>query len=428
MKINVFWFRRDLRLDDNKGLHLCLQQGLPVLPIFIFDQNILSELPADDARVSFIYRSIEKINLKLNPSRKSIKLYHGRPLDIFRALTEQFDIHKVFCNEDYEPYALKRDREIQNSLASNQIGFEAVQDHVYFHPNDVVKNDGKPYTVYTPFKNRWRSLYESGEIKSQDIDIQLFINSTGPQLSLEEMGFKPSPVKVKDFDISDIESYENTRDVPSQDSGSKVGPHLRFGTMSIRTLMRSSFQRSETFFDELIWREFFIQILYHYPKVVGNEFKSKYAGLPWRNDEKEFERWKNGETGIPLVDAGMRELNETGYMHNRVRMITAGFLCKNLLIDWRWGEAYFALKLNDFELASNNGNWQWCAGTGCDAAPYFRVFNPESQQQKFDPKFEYIRKWVSEFGKSSYPNPIVDLKTSRQRAIETYRNHLMSVQ
>jgi deoxyribodipyrimidine photo-lyase len=424
MKVNIFWYRRDLRLEDNKGLIRCLEENLPVLPIFIFDRNILAELPKDDARVSFIYQSIEAINRKLKSVQRAIRIYHGEPIEIFTQLATQYEIGKIYCNEDYEPYAVQRDVAIQKFLKSKQIGFEAIQDHVFFHHDEVLKNDGHPYTVYTPYKNKWRAQYEPARSRNQNIDIQLFMKYDERQLSLEEMGFQRSSIKIRGFDISEIESYESTRDIPSKDSGSKVGPHLRFGTVSIRELMKASFERSETFFNELIWREFFIQILHHYPDVVNHEFKSKYSGLLWRNNEKEFERWKNGDTGIPLVDAGMRELNETGYMHNRVRMITAGFLCKNLLIDWRWGEAYFALKLNDFELASNNGNWQWCAGTGCDAAPYFRVFNPESQRQKFDPKNEYVKKWVPEFETSRYSSPMVDLKSSRNRAIETYRNHL----
>ncbi|OFX92831.1 MAG: deoxyribodipyrimidine photolyase [Bacteroidetes bacterium GWE2_41_25] len=424
MKINLLWFRRDLRLYDNTALANALEAGLPVLPVFIFDTNITSELHSDDPRVNFIHETLEKINLDLNRTGSSLYVLKDEPENAWKKLIASFDINEVYINKDYEPYAISRDNRIRTILDQHNIGRNICKDQVIFEENEIVKSDGKPYTVYTPYKNRWLQKLHSEPIrKTTDPEVQPdnFHQCNYPFPSLKEIGFKRSAVKVRPYDLSVINDYHKYRDLPAADKTSYLSPHLRFGTIGIRDLVKTAMEQNQVFLSELIWREFFMQILFHYPKVVTESFRTKYDNIKWRNDEKEFERWCNGETGIPIVDAGMRQLNSTGYMHNRVRMITAGFLCKHLLIDWRWGEAYFAKKLLDYELSSNNGNWQWAAGTGCDAAPFFRIFNPWTQQKKFDPDREYIRKWVPETGRSAYPGPMVEHDFARRRALETYK-------
>ena len=383
--MTIFWFRRDLRLSDNTGLNLALFESKDVQPIFIFDKEIIDELPVDDPRVNFLYDELLKINKELNTFNSSLKIYHGNPLDIFKQLSKENPGIAVYTNRDYEPYAMSRDKAINNLLKKNGSQLISCKDQVIFEKNEVVKNDGLPYTVFTPYKNKWLAKF-----KEEGLRIQLKLNSKNFNTSsyiyptLEELGFKVSSIKVPPFTLDKVYNYEETRNFPSLDSTSKIGPHLRFGTVSIREIVSKVKDINDTYLSELVWREFFMQILWHFPKVVHQNFRSKYDGVKWRNNKDDFNKWCEGKTGYPLVDAGMRELNETGFMHNRVRMITASFLCKHLLIDWRWGEAYFASKLLDYELASNNGNWQWSAGTGCDAAPYFRVFNPSEQIKKFD--------------------------------------------
>ena len=423
--MTIFWFRRDLRLSDNTGLNLALFESKDVQPIFIFDKEIIDELPVDDPRVNFLYDELLKINKELNTFNSSLKIYHGNPLDIFKQLSKENPGIAVYTNRDYEPYAMSRDKAINNLLKKNGSQLISCKDQVIFEKNEVVKNDGLPYTVFTPYKNKWLAKF-----KEEGLRIQLKLNSKNFNTSsyiyptLEELGFKVSSIKVPPFTLDKVYNYEETRNFPSLDSTSKIGPHLRFGTVSIREIVSKVKDINDTYLSELIWREFFMQILWHFPKVVHQNFRSKYDGVKWRNNKDDFNKWCEGKTGYPLVDAGMRELNETGFMHNRVRMITASFLCKHLLIDWRWGEAYFASKLLDYELASNNGNWQWSAGTGCDAAPYFRVFNPSEQIKKFDKDHKYINKWVKELNDFSYPQPMVDHPMARNRAIETYKKGL----
>ena len=422
--INIFWFRRDLRLEDNNGLNNALSSGLPVMLIFIFDANIIDELRPDDPRVNFIYDTLASVNKKLQPSGSSINILKGDPFKIWERLIASYEINTVYANKDYEPYAAERDNKIGSLLRKHRIGFMRFKDQVIFEENEILKSDNRPYTVFTPYKNRWLRMFkENFPLITKEIatDRSSFYPSDFKFPSIEELGFRKSNVRVKPYDLSVIPEYHKYRDNPPADRTSYLSPHLRFGTVSIRKLVNHAFQENLTFLNELIWREFFMQILFHYPHVVTDNFKPLYDNIQWRNDEKEFERWCRGETGYPIVDAGMRQLDRTGYMHNRVRMITAGFLCKHLLIDWRWGEAYFAEKLLDYELSSNNGNWQWAAGTGCDAAPYFRIFNPGTQQKKFDPEMEYIRKWVEDLDKTGYPTEIVDHDFARQRAIETYK-------
>lgn len=422
-KVSLFWFRRDLRLDDNIGLYNALESDFPVIPLFIFDDEILEQLPKNDSRVTFIYESLQKINSELNQFGSSILIKKGKTNQIWESLINEFNIQEVFFNKDYEPYALERDLQISNLLQSNKIEVSTFKDIVIFEENEITKSDGLPYTIYTPYKNKWLEKFHS--IKNKPLKTLInqnenFIKSNFDFPLLESIGFTKSTIVVLPHNLKEITNYKETRDFPALDSTSYLSPHLRFGTVSIRKLTYWAFDKNASFLSELIWREFFIQILFHFPNSVNHNFKSAYDGIQWRNNSAEFKLWCEGKTGYPMVDAGMRQLNQTGYMHNRVRMVVASFLCKHLLINWQWGETYFAEKLLDFELASNVGNWQWAAGTGCDAAPYFRVFNPEIQQKKFDPKGEYIRKWISEFD-LNYPQPMVEHAFARDRAIATYK-------
>ena len=420
MKVSIFWFRRDLRLEDNIALYESISTKSNVLPIFIFDDNILNELPNDDPRVNFIYQTLFDINLVLQKHNTSLLILKGKTEDVWNKLIQNYTIESVFINKDYEPYAIKRDQKLGEVLNANGIELHSFKDQVVFEESEVVKANGEPYTVFTPFKRKWLSLYNSLILKPK-ITFENFHQENYPFPKKEELGFKSSSIHVKDFKLSGVSTYAETRNFPILDSTSYLGPHLRFGTIGVRQIIAELDPSNEVFLSELIWREFFMQILFHFPKVVIGNFRPKYDGIKWRNKEEDFDKWCRGETGYPMVDAGMRQLNETGYMHNRVRMVTAGFLCKHLLIDWRLGEAYFAKKLLDFELSSNNGNWQWAAGTGCDAAPYFRIFNPIEQLKKFDKSEGYIKKWISELGTANYPEPMVEHKFARTRALEQYK-------
>lgn len=416
----IFWFRRDLRFEDNTGLLKALSSSNSVLPIFIFDLNIIKELPVDDARVNFIYNNLRFLHQLLLSHGSSMLVFYGEPISVWRKLIIDYDVEGVYVNKDYEPYALERDAGVKELLQHHNIGFYQFKDQVIFEEDEIVKDDGLPYHVFTPYKRKWLSRF-SNPILGETVDFKSFYKFKSDFPLLKEIGFKPSTIRVLDPDLSTADHYERNRDFPGKDGTSRLGPHLRFGTVSIRKVINQLKPVHEVFLSELIWREFFMQILYHYPRVVHENFKTKYNGIQWVNNTADFEKWCEGKTGYPLVDAGMRELNATGFMHNRVRMITAGFLCKHLLIDWRWGESYFALKLLDYELSSNNGNWQWAAGTGCDAAPYFRIFNPESQLKKFDKEFNYVNKWIPELGQGTYPEPMIEHKYARNRALETYK-------
>ena len=414
--IAVFWFRRDLRLTDNIGLNAALESHSNVLPIFIFDPEILEELDAQDARVSFIHQCLESINIDLKKYGSSVKCIFGKPYDAFKSLIAEHSISDVYLNKDYEPYAQARDKSIYNLLSSEGIKLHGLKDQVVFEKLEVQKADGKPYTVFTPYKNKWIQQVSAVNLqKSPLLYTHNFYQEDFKLISLKEMGFEQSSIKVPPYKLNIIDDYQDQRDFPSMNGTSYLGAHLRFGTVSIREIL-FPLDPYSTFASELIWREFFKQILFNFPHVVTSNFKAKYDGVQWRNNQNEFKAWCEGNTGYPIVDAGMKELNATGLMHNRVRMITAGFLCKHLLIDWRWGEAYFASKLLDYDLSSNNGNWQWAAGTGCDAAPYFRIFNPIEQQKKFDSEFKYIVRWSP----NSSINKIVDHKFARKRALEAY--------
>ncbi|SMG38892.1 deoxyribodipyrimidine photo-lyase [Marivirga sericea] len=428
-KISIFWFRRDLRLFDNTALYYALQENEPVLPLFIFDSDILDDLnDKSDARVNFIHDQLTHIDNELQKIGSGVLVKHGTPEDVFRELVEEYDVQFVFTNRDYEPYALERDEKIDNILQNKGIDFYHFKDHVIFEKDEILSGSNEPYKVFTPFKNKWIEKLQSGHLHPYKISLSKanFHQFEAKLPSLGDIGFKKSdiPIPKKKYDSSIIENYDTQRDFPAKNGTSRLGIHLRFGTISIREAVSHAQQLNDTWLNELIWRDFYSMILANYPHVVNKAFKSKYDSIPWRNSQEDFQKWCEGKTGYPIVDAGMRELNQTGYMHNRVRMITASFLTKHLLIDWRWGEAYFAEKLLDYELASNNGGWQWAAGTGTDAQPYFRIFNPYSQTDKFDKNKAYIEKWVPEVNSSDYPKPMVDHKEARQRALDTYKSAL----
>jgi len=430
MQTSIFWFRRDLRLEDNVGLFHALRSGHPVVPIFIFDPVIIEGLPKTDLRLSFIHQRLHHLQARLYELGSSLLVVYKPIKEAWRELLTRFSIAEVYTNHDYEPYAVKRDLAIEMLLYEHGIPFFSYRDQVIFEKQEVLTGKEKPYTVFTPYSKKWKSQlsFDRLQIKDTESLYNAFWKTPIQEIiSLEAMGFQeqsfdfPSDVVSEDI----VRTYGATRDFPSQKGTTRMGVHLRFGTVSIRQLVQKAINlKSNTYLNELIWREFYMQILWNFPHVVEKAFKPDYDTILWRNDTESFERWKEGKTGYPLVDAGMRELNETGYMHNRVRMVVASFLTKHLLIDWRWGEAYFAEKLLDFELASNNGGWQWAAGSGCDAAPYFRVFNPESQMKKFDKGLKYIMKWVPEYGTPIYSLPIVEHKFARNRAINTYKQAL----
>ena len=442
-EVSLFWFRRDLRLSDNKGLFHALKHGLPVLPLFIFDSNILGKLEnREDSRVTFIFDQVYKLKAEIESLGGSFLIEYGNPIQIIDRLTNEFSVKALFTNKDYETYALKRDKQINDILLKKSILFLSFKDHVIFEEKEILsKSAGTPYTVFTPYSRSWKEKLfatlatpNNSALKEYDSAVNLSGNifkSDGliKNITLESMGFKRSSMDIPtaDIDFKVIENYTLNRDFPSINGTSRLGIHLRFGTLGIRQLGRQIFQLNETFLNELIWRDFYAQILFNFPHVEKSSFRPNYDLINWRNNPDDFERWKSGHTGFPLVDAGMRELNATGFMHNRVRMLTASFLTKNLLIDWRWGEHYFAEKLLDFDLASNNGGWQWAAGSGTDAAPYFRIFSPESQTLKFDPKYSYIKKWVPEFGSPTYVKPIIDPKIAKELCLAAYQLALKNI-
>lgn len=425
-EVCICWFRRDLRLRDNAALYYALKSGTPVIPVFIFDSNILEALDdKQDSRVTFIYQAIKQLQEQLIKMGSTMEVYYGTPENVFNTLCTEYNIKAVYTNHDYEPYARERDEKIAQLLAAKKTGFHTYKDQVIFEKKEVVKDNGAPYTVFTPYARKWKATLTDFYTKPYPTErcfSQFLQQPAKPIPGLAAMGFMASEISfpTNEWDTQTITQYTQQRDIPSVNGTSRLSVHLRFGTTSIRQLAREAGSLNETFLNELIWRDFYQMILWHFPEVVYNSFKKEYDNIQWRNNEKEFEAWCNGETGYPIVDAGMRELNATGYMHNRVRMIVASFLTKHLLIDWRWGEAYFAKKLLDYDLAANNGGWQWAAGSGCDAAPYFRIFNPYLQTQKFDAKLTYIRKWIPELDELTYPLPIVEHEVARKRCLEVY--------
>ena len=429
-KITLFWFRRDLRLEDNAGLYYALKSDAPVLPIFIFDKNILNKLEdKKDKRVEFIHSALLNLNSQLKDLDSSIKIFYSTPEKVFKELVKEYEIASVYTNHDYEPYANERDSLVLDFLKTKNIQLKTFKDQCIFEKNEVTKDDGKPYTVFTPYSRKWKLKLNDYYIKAYP-NKKYFSNfykiKTFEIPTLKEMGFEKTDVVIpsKTINKSIVTHYKEQRDFPAIKGTSHLSVHLRFGTVSIRALVKQALALNETWLNELIWRDFYMTILYHFPHSAKNSFKPQYDRIAWRNNENEFKAWCEGKTGFPIVDAGMRELNTTGFMHNRVRMIVASFLVKDLLIDWRWGEAYFAQKLLDFDLSANNGGWQWAAGSGCDSAPYFRVFNPTEQTKKFDPKYEYIKKWVPEFNMPDYIKPIVDHAAARLRVLAVYKEAL----
>ncbi|MFI5156374.1 MAG: cryptochrome/photolyase family protein [Chitinophagales bacterium] len=429
--VNIFWFRRDLRMHDQAGLYHALRSGIPVLPVFIFDRKILDLLEnKSDRRVEFIHNRLTQMQGQLVHLGSSMEIFYGNPEEVFLELMGKWQINGVYTNHDYEPYARERDEMIRKKLNDAGIVFIDFKDQVIFDRDEILKEDGKPYAVFTPYSRKWKSSLDAFFLKSYPTEsyfCAFLKRGPSPIPTLASIGFaeqgKPFPSAETIPEL--IRNYSADRDFPAKEGTSRLGIHLRFGTISIRELIRSTMELDDGFLNELIWREFYQMILWHFPRVgKGRAFKPAYDWIVWRNDESEFDAWRQGKTGYPLVDAGMRQLNLMGYMHNRVRMVTASFLTKHLLIDWRWGEAYFASKLLDFDLAANNGGWQWAAGSGCDAAPYFRVFNPTLQMEKFDPLKDYIRRWVPEYGSADYPDPIVDHVIARNRAIAVYEKAL----
>lgn len=422
----IFWFRRDLRLEDNAGLWHALKSGYKVIPVFIYDKNILQRFEYNDPRMHFLGKTLEQLDSGLRKVKSSLVTVHGIPVEVFKSLIANYSIRGLYFNRDYEPESLKRDEEVKKLFDFFGIPVFSYRDQVIFEMAEVVKNDGSPYTVFTPYCRKWLSLFNPGMITpfpSERLKHNFASLQTSGIIKPEKIGFTCPEIIVKEpvLDEEHIRNYEKTRDFPAQNGTSLTGPHLRFGTKSIREVFRKAVNISQVFMNELIWREFFMQILYHFPHVTEKSFRPEYDTIEWLNNEEHFERWYKGMTGVPLVDAGMRELAATGYMHNRVRMVVSNYLTKILLTDWRWGEAWFAQKLLDYELSSNNGNWQWAAGCGCDAAPYFRIFNPENQIRKFDPEMKYIKKWIPELGTPLYPSPVTDYVHARERALKHYR-------
>ena len=425
---SIFWFRRDLRLEDNVGLSHATKSKYPVIPIFIFDEKITLNLPKNDTRINFIYKNLKKLDgLLLEKFNSKLQVFKGDPNDIIDRIIKEYNVKEVYTNHDYEPYAIKRDSLICKNLKNNNIPLHTFKDQVIFEKNEVIKDNGSPYVVFTPYMRKWKETLKKNYLVLEHSELSNnFHNLNKYNLKeISEYGFEKNLSKVLNFDVSKkiIQEYEKKRNFPSLNSTSKIGPFLRFGVISIRSLVKYVLKfENDTFLNELIWREFFMQILFHFPNSSTKSFKSKYDNIKWVNDKKMFEAWKKGKTGFPIVDAGMNELNKTGFMHNRVRMITSSFLCKQLLIDWRWGEKYFALKLNDYEMSSNVGNWQWASGSGVDAAPYFRIFNPHTQIEKFDKNYDYINNWVDL--KNNYPKEIVNHKEAREYCLKTYKMYV----
>ena len=425
----IFWFRRDLRLDDNHALFKALKSGYDVLPIFIFDSNITNKLNQNDHRLNYINNVLDGLNKRLSENKKKIYIYKGDPIEIISKLIIKLKIKEIYLNKDYEPYAIDRDDKIEKLCVANNVSYNSFKDHVIFEEDQIVKKDGTPYVVYTPYSRKWIEKFKFNQLDSYPSELNLggFVDSDKIREVNYLMDFEKNIISPKTYNLNNdlIDKYEETRNFPALDSTSRIGVNLRFGTVSTRKIVKTSSERSNnTFLKELIWREFFIQILWHFPHTTEKSFKDKYERIEWRNDMDDFKLWCDGKTGYPIVDAGMNQLNKTGFMHNRLRMVVGSFLCKHLLIDWRLGEKYFADKLFDYEQASNVGNWQWVAGCGVDAAPYFRIFNPEEQQKKFDKELQFIKKWIPNYDKDNYINKIVDHKFARERCLNTYKKAL----
>ena len=435
----ILWFRRDLRIEDNAILSNAKNE---VFPIFIFDKNILDKLPSNDKRVTFIYRSVLNLKKNLKSIGLDLAIFYDYPIQVFEKLKDQFD--EILCSCDFDAYAISRDKEIETILPMQRF-----YDSFLIHPNDGLKEDGTPYKVFTPFYKNLKILWQSNTIQeyTRDQNLKLTINNYENSISLKSLGFQEqeiapfldkTPFELLDEFKEKISIYQNNRDYFYKDATSKLSVFLRFGIISPKQVFNivKSYKDSEFFIRELFWREFYTYILYHFPKSENHNFKDK--NIHWNENEEYFKAWCNGKTGVPIIDAAMRHFNNTGMMHNRLRMIVASFLTKNLFLPWQWGEKYFALKLLDYEISSNVGSWQWSASTGADSVPYFRVFNPYTQSEKFDKEGLFIKSILKELegidpkllhkenGVQSnlfieYPKAIVDIKQSRKEAIEIFK-------
>jgi len=466
MKQALVWFRRDLRLTDHAALHHALTKARRVWCVFVFDTEILDSLPSRrDRRVEFIWHSVAALDGVLRKQGGGLLVRQGRARDEIPALATRLGVDAVFTNRDYEPAANARDLAVHRALAELGIGFETFKDQVIFERDEVMTAAGSPYSVFTPYKNAWLKKLAACDLPDYPVERHagaLARPDAADMPTLQDIGFQPTnllaiPIRtgmsgaaalLKDF-VARVADYAHARDYPALKGASYLSVHLRFGTISIRQLVAQARKHtgrgSEVWLSELIWREFYFQILHHHPRVIGSAFKPEFNALTFDNSERLFDAWCQGKTGYPLVDAAMRQINTTGYMHNRLRMVTASFLVKDLHIDWRLGEKYFADHLNDFDLAANNGGWQWAASTGCDAQPYFRIFNPVTQSEKFDPGGKFIRRYLTELSRvpdkhihapwrmapleqqaaacvigQDYPAPVVDHDTARRITLERY--------
>jgi deoxyribodipyrimidine photo-lyase len=467
----LVWFRRDLRAEDNVALSRALDEAGAVYCVFVFDTEILEALPdRNDRRVEFIWHSLVELKSALRALGGDLHVLHGRAREEIPAFALKHQIEAVYANHDYEPAALNRDRDVADHLGAQPCAWHTFKDQVIFEKAEILNAEQRPYVVFTPYKRAW--LAKLGGRNTDPYPVAehaaaLASADAGPIPEFESIGFARTNLPQLDIAVGSagansqfqdflgrIGDYARARDYPAMAGPSRLSVHLRFGTISIRQLVRAAFELdadsenrdgASTWLSELIWREFYFSILHHFPHVVGSAFRPEYDNLEWENNESHFRRWCNAETGYPLVDAAMRQINSTGYMHNRLRMVSASFLVKDLHIDWRWGERYFARHLNDFDLSANNGGWQWCASTGCDAQPYFRIFNPVTQSKKFDPQGTFIRSQIPELSDvpdkyvhepwkmppevqrasgcligQTYPGPIVDHAAARKKALALY--------
>ena len=459
-KKSVLWLRRDLRLQDNMAAAKASKESDSVQVVFCFDQNIISKLKKEDKRITFIHGALEELNNEINKLGGELVILYGDPkTEIINFFSEgKFDA--LYFNEDYEPYALRRDNHIKKSLGQKAFSFT---DQVIFHPATVRKKDGTPYKVFTPFKNAWLEVLETDRtvLDIKKISSSHWLGKSENFKFSEKNWFKTLEFQKQDLPIATgrkaaleilksfkkrVRTYEETRNFLEVNSTSGLSPYIRHGLVGIREIIKGTMSDnqflSSTFLSELIWREFYQMILFSFPQVEKASFKPQYDKINWHNGKKELEAWKTGMTGFPIVDAAMRCLNETGLMPNRLRMVTASFLCKTLLVDWRKGERYFAEKLLDFDLASNSGGWQWSSSSGCDSQPYFRIFNPTAQSERYDPEGKFIKKWCPELAPLSkkdvhepykvgplilesmgvtYPEPVVSYKSNRIKALNMYK-------
>ena len=472
---SLVWFRRDLRDFDHAALYHALKTSSQVFCIFVFDTEILDKLSnKQDRRVEFIWESVKELKAALQANGGDLIVMHGKARELIPTYALQANIHAVFANRDYEPSAVARDAEVAAKLAQNNIEFHSFKDQVLFEKDEILSLSNKPYSVFTPYKNAHLKKLDDFYLKPYPVDgyIHNYAKVAPSHLiSLESMGFvRTNLADVRlptgmsggaqlfaDFETR-MHQYKDARNFPAVKGVSYLSVHLRFGTVSIRHLARQARNHanagSQTWLNELIWRDFYSQILHHHPQVAaGRAYKAEFENLPFPNDEALFKAWCEGKTGYPLIDAAMRQINSTGFMHNRLRMVVACFLVKDLLIDWRWGERYFAEHLIDFDLSANNGGWQWAASTGCDAQPWFRIFNPITQSERFDAAGKFIRKYVPELANCSdeeihapwqmsslmqqlcnviigkdYPTPIVDHATQRALALDLHKNCQLKTQ